>query len=163
MSVELKRVQYCTQEEYVPSWKETKEDGSRPPTRSGRATDRTPAERLQAAEELRPVHIGITHQDSCFTNSFQAKPYYVVHPEWISESIDDPTPKPLDRPPWPWEQPRYRVNMQAPHTYSIPQKNPAEEAKQAEELYDYSSEVPPLSYQLTQQYRSTHPQYVMRY
>lgn len=50
-------------------------------------------------------------------NSNQAKPYYVVHPEWNSEVVNDPTPRPLQRPPWPWEQPRYRVNMQAPITY----------------------------------------------
>ena len=53
-------------------------------------------------------------------NTYQAKSYYTVHPEWNSEVVNDPSPKPLHRPPWPWEQPRYRVNMQLPTTYESP-------------------------------------------
>ena len=53
-------------------------------------------------------------------NSYQAKSYYTVHPEWNSEVVNDPAPRPLNRPPWPWEQPRYRVNMQIPTTYKSP-------------------------------------------
>lgn len=127
-----------------------------------------PAERLQDAEELRPAPIGVTHQDSMFTNSFQAKPYYVVHPEWISEAVQDPTPKPLDRPPWPWEQPRYRVNMQVPTTYASPAQKKEDEVEAAKEEepaepYDYAAEVPPISYHLSQAYRSTHPANYLRY
>jgi len=125
--------------------------------------NKSPADRLQDAEQLRPTPIGVTHQDSMFTNSFQAKPYYVVHPEWISEAVQDPTPKPLDRPPWPWEQPRYRINMQVPTTYDSPaQKKEEEEEKKVEE-YNYAQEVPPISYHLSQAYRSTHPEYQLRY
>lgn len=116
--------------------------------------------------ELRPAPFGSTHQDSVFTNSFQTKPYYVVHPEWNSEVVNDPRPKPLDRPPWPWEQPRYRVNMNLPTTYVLPGQvlqGKEEEKKEEEEEYNYAAEVPPLSYQLTQAYRSTHPAYVVRY
>ncbi|KAK7099439.1 uncharacterized protein [Littorina saxatilis] len=123
-----------------------------------------PADQTLWGGELRPTPIGITHQDSLFRNSFQAKPYHVVHPEWISESVKDPTPKPLDRPPWPWEQPRYRVNMQIPITYESPvQKKEGEEEEKKEEEYDYAMEVPPLSYHLTNAYRSVHPAYVERY
>ena len=35
-----------------------------------------------------------------------------MHPEWTSENVNPPVSKPLNRPPWPWEQPRYRQNIQ---------------------------------------------------
>jgi len=124
---------------------------------------KTPAERLQTAEELKPVALGTTHQDSVFANSFQAKPYFVVHPEWNSELVTDPHPKPLDRPPWPWEQPRYRVNMRVPITYESPAQKVEGDEEKKEEEYNYAEEVPPLSYHLSQAYRSTHPEYVVRY
>jgi len=45
----------------------------------------------------------------------------VVHPEWLSEGVDNTEPQPLHRPPWPWEQPRYRQNVQIPITYNVDQ------------------------------------------
>lgn len=53
-------------------------------------------------------------------NTFQAKSCFVVHPEWLSEDAGNADPVPLTRPPWPWEQPRYRVNLQTPITYLSP-------------------------------------------
>eukprot|EP00745_Piridium_sociabile_P034390 TRINITY_DN59075_c1_g2_i2.p1 TRINITY_DN59075_c1_g2~~TRINITY_DN59075_c1_g2_i2.p1 ORF type:complete len:126 (-),score=36.01 TRINITY_DN59075_c1_g2_i2:4-381(-) len=100
---------------------------------SAGGAEKTPAERLQNAEELKPMPFGTTHQDCVFGNSFQAKSYYVVHPEWNSEAVNNPQPKPLDRPPWPWEQPRYRVNMQLPSTYESPAQKPEEEEEKKEE------------------------------
>nr|KAG5701957.1 hypothetical protein BaRGS_034539 [Batillaria attramentaria] len=97
-------------------------------------------------------------------NAIRAKSYYVVHPEWNSETVADPKPTPLNRPPWSWEQPRYRVNVQVPITYESPVKMvPSDLQPPPVAPYDFSREPPPLSCQLTQVYRSTHPEYVMRY
>lgn len=75
-------------------------------------------------ESLRPIMKDQHHQDSLFGNSFQSKSFFIVHPEWLSEAVDNNEPEPLHRPPWPWEQPRYRQNIQLPITYE-----PTEEEK----------------------------------
>ncbi|KAK3769307.1 hypothetical protein RRG08_011979 [Elysia crispata] len=124
------------------------------------------------ADELKPQILNANHQDSLFGNSFTSRSYYVVHPEWISEAGSNPQPDPLHRLPWPWEQPRYRVNMQVPITYKAPQeaemkkeKSEDKEKREREEEEDrfLQEEIPPISYQLSQMYKSTHPQYMMRY
>ncbi|XP_045175815.2 uncharacterized protein LOC123536573 isoform X2 [Mercenaria mercenaria] len=76
--------------------------------------EQTPLEKKRA---LRPIMKDHHHQDSLFGNSFQSKSFFVVHPEWLSETVDNTDPQPLHRPPWPWEQPRYRQNIQLPITY----------------------------------------------
>ncbi|RUS73505.1 hypothetical protein EGW08_018720, partial [Elysia chlorotica] len=123
-------------------------------------------------DDLKPQILNANHQDSLFGNSFTPRSYYVVHPEWISEAGSNPQPDPLHRPPWPWEQPRYRVNMQVPITYKAPEeaemkkeKQEDKEKREREEEEDrfLQEEIPPISYQLSQMYKSTHPQYMMRY
>ena len=81
------------------------------------ATRNKIAEYRRRRRELRPPNLDYSHQDSLFTNSFSSKAYFVVHPEWTSENVDPPVSKPLNRPPWPWEQPRYRQNIQRLHAY----------------------------------------------
>ncbi|XP_012943866.1 uncharacterized protein LOC101846534 [Aplysia californica] len=119
------------------------------------------------AEELKPQTLNVNHQDSIFGNAFGSRSYYVVHPEWISEASSNPQPDPLHRPPWPWEQPRYRVNMQVPITYKSPDEGVpvVDEKKELEKEEDRfcQEELPPISYQLSQMYKSTHPEYVLRF
>lgn len=128
---------------------------------------KTLSKRLRRAPELLPVPTNVTHQDSLFMKLDPVKPYFSVHPEWNSEQWNDPTPRPLTRPPWPWEQPRCRVNMQVPITYTSPAQMPdggggtLTPADRPD--WDYSMEVPPLSYQLSRAYGSLQPQYVLRY
>jgi len=131
-------------------------------------TARTP-DAGAAAEDLKPQNLNANHQDAVFGNAFGSRPYYVVHPEWISEAGSDPQPDPLSRPPWPWEQPRYRVNMQVPLTYSAPASASGARApvdakaeEEAEEDRYLQQGVPPVSYQLSHMYKTTHPEYVPR-
>ncbi|XP_060588004.1 uncharacterized protein LOC132743497 isoform X3 [Ruditapes philippinarum] len=81
-------------------------------------------------EALRPITKDHHHQDSLFGNSFQSKSFFIVHPEWISETVDNTDPEPLHRPPWPWEQPRYRQNIQIPITYKVDENRRREKIKQ---------------------------------
>ncbi|KAL4224962.1 hypothetical protein ACF0H5_015658 [Mactra antiquata] len=72
---------------------------------------------------LRPIMKDQFHQDSLFGNSFRSKSFFIVHPEWLSEEVENTDPEPLHRPPWPWEQPRYRQNIQYPITYTQDESN----------------------------------------
>merc|ERR1711974_120433 len=112
----------------------------------------------ESADALKPETLNVNHQDSVFANAFGSRSYYVVHPEWISEAGSDPQPEPLHRPPWPWEQPRYRVNMQAPITYESPAAGTpvVDEKKEIEKEEDrfLQEELLPISYQLSQMYTS---------
>merc|ERR1712039_36376 len=134
--------------------------------RMAEAADKTPRQD-EVPEELKPMPGPVNHQDSVFGNAFGSRSYYVVHPEWISEEGSNPQPQPLHRPPWPWEQPRYRVNMQVPITYESPDKGiPVVDAKkelEKEEDKFLQEEIPPISYQLSQMYKSTHPEYMLRF
>lgn len=118
-------------------------------------------------EANKPQTMNINHQDSIFGNAFGSRSFYVVHPEWISEVKSDSSPIPLHRPPWPWEQPRYRINLQAPITYQSPAEGIelVDEQKEIEKEEDrfLQQEIPPVSHQLSTMYKSTHPEYVMRY
>ncbi|KAK3590543.1 hypothetical protein CHS0354_015521 [Potamilus streckersoni] len=97
---------------------------------------------------VRPLTIDYNHQDSLFGNSFSSKAYFVVHPEWRSEYKDPPKSVPLNRPPWPWEQPRYRQNIQRPITYEPQPVTKDQETKHS---------PPPLPYELPKGYTFTHP------
>lgn len=44
-------------------------------------------------------------------NAFSSRSNFIVHPEWLSENVDPPLSRPMNRPPWPWEQPKYRQNI----------------------------------------------------
>jgi len=109
----------------------------------------------------KPDILNVNHQDSIFANAFGSRAYYTVNPEWVSETVSNPQPEPLHRPPWPWEQPRYRVNMQVPITYKSPDEGiPVTDKKkelEKEEDRFCQEELPPISYQLSQMYKSTHP------
>lgn len=117
----------------------------------------TPLERQRS---MRPLVKDHHHQDSLFGNSFQAKSFFVVHPEWLSEVVDNTDPEPLHRPPWPWEQPRYRQNIQTPITYKIdqgPLKKTTEDDTPCTDTIDYQLSPPPLPYNLPKGYTFTHP------
>jgi len=121
-----------------------------------------------SADHLKPETLNINHQDSIFGNAFGARSFYVVHPEWISEANSDSAPNPLHRPPWPWEQPRYRINMQAPITYTSPAEGEivaVDEKKEREKEEDrfIQGPLPPISHQLATMYRTTHPEYTLRF
>lgn len=123
--------------------------------------------KIENAQDLKPQILNINHVGSLYGNSNQSRSYYTVNPEWISEAVSDPQPAPMHRPPWPWEQPRYRVNMQIPITYTTPDQGipKVDEAKELQKEEDRfcQQEIPPISYQLSQMYKSTHPEYVMKY
>ncbi|KAK6183970.1 hypothetical protein SNE40_006526 [Patella caerulea] len=74
------------------------------------------------ADELTPRHYDNNHQGSMFGNVRRSRSCFVINPEWVSESVNTPRNQPLSRPPWPWEQPRHRVNMQVPMTYTVMEK-----------------------------------------
>ncbi|XP_060601644.1 uncharacterized protein LOC132754912 [Ruditapes philippinarum] len=99
-----------------------------------------PSGRIEQIRALRPITKDHHHQDSLFGNSFQSKSFFIVHPEWISETVDNTDPEPLHRPPWPWEQPRYRQNIQIPITYKVDEteeeKNKTENQEKAEDNSD---------------------------
>ncbi|XP_052059504.1 uncharacterized protein LOC127700076 isoform X1 [Mytilus californianus] len=132
------------------------------------ATKNKIAEYRRRRRELRPPNIDYSHQDSLFGNSFSSKAYFVVHPEWISENVDPPVSKPLNRPPWPWEQPRYRQNLQRFHAYKNAQNGNSngeetEESKNDIEngnfginngLKTHEEEIP---YTVPSSYKITHP------
>lgn len=120
--------------------------------------EQTPLEKKRA---LRPVLKDIHHQDSLFGNSFQSKSFFVVHPEWLSEAVDNTDPEPLHRPPWPWEQPRYRQNVQIPITYTVPEEenqtgtsNGGDSGQQCESnidsCTDCTRQAGPIGYTFTQ-------------
>ncbi|XP_046552749.1 uncharacterized protein LOC124262306 [Haliotis rubra] len=88
-----------------------------------------PTQKEKIVESVRPVIHDFNHQDSMFANSFPAKSHFIVHPEWISEGVNPPASKPLDRSPWSWEQPRYRQNVQYPTTYETPVYNEGSKAQ----------------------------------
>lgn len=94
-----------------------------------------------------------------FQNSFQSKSFFVVHPEWLSETVDNTDSEPLNRPPWPWEQPRYRQNIQIPITYELQEESaeqePETETTEAEETEKRSPL--PLPYALPKDYTFAHP------
>ena len=141
---------------------------------SGLHRDRTmsqstdPATRNKIAEELRPPNLDYSHQDSLFGNSFSSKAYFVVHPEWTSENVDPPVSKPLNRPPWPWEQPRYRQNIQRQHAYNSEQ-NGNDNGKETEEENGNGNgfcngngicngnKVEEIPYTVPSSYKVTHP------
>lgn len=119
-----------------------------------------PATRNKIAEELRPPNLDYSHQDSLFGNAFSSKAYFVVHPEWISENVDPPVSKPLNRPPWPWEQPRYRQNIQRLHAYKNQQNGNGN--CQESEAQNGNGNVNPfkveqLPYTVPSSYKITHP------
>ena len=89
-----------------------------------------------------------------FQNSFQSKSFFIVHPEWLSETVDNTDPEPLSRPPWPWEQPRYRQNIQIPITYKQEETNGEQEAEDDDVN---KASPPPLPYALPKGYTFTHP------
>ncbi|XP_069132102.1 uncharacterized protein [Argopecten irradians] len=68
-------------------------------------------EKQKTVEELRPPTQDYSHQDSLFGNAFSSRSNFIVHPEWLSENVDPPLSRPMNRPPWPWEQPKYRQNI----------------------------------------------------
>lgn len=94
---------------------------------------------LDKKRSLRPILKDQYHQDSLFGNSFQSKSFFIVHPEWLSEAVDNRDPEPLHRPPWPWEQPRYRQNIQIPITYTPVEE---EETKEKEAAPTSTGEMP---------------------
>ena len=98
------------------------------------------------------VYIYITF---LFQNSFQSKSFFVVHPEWLSEHVDNTDSEPLNRPPWPWEQPRYRQNIQIPITYDAYNKDGDEKETEVNEGDKRSP--PPLPYALPRDYTFAHP------
>ncbi|KAL5007001.1 hypothetical protein ScPMuIL_015807 [Solemya velum] len=65
-------------------------------------------EKSKTTISLRPPTTVYHHQDSLFDNAFQSRAHFVVHPQWVSETVGLPEPIPLNRPSWSWEQPRYR-------------------------------------------------------
>ncbi|XP_060068218.1 uncharacterized protein LOC132548374 [Ylistrum balloti] len=69
------------------------------------------AEKQKTVEDLRPPTQDYSHQDSLFGNAFSSRSNFIVHPEWLSENVDPPLSRPMNRPPWPWEQPKYRQNI----------------------------------------------------
>ncbi|XP_052231356.1 uncharacterized protein LOC127844864 isoform X2 [Dreissena polymorpha] len=110
-------------------------------------------------EALRPVLKDQYHQDSLFGNSFQSKSFFIVHPEWLSEVVDNNEPEPLRRPPWPWEQPRYRQNIQLPITYKVVETEESKpeidaRAQNGDTTLADGSTVP---YALPVRYMFTHP------
>ncbi|XP_041367574.1 uncharacterized protein LOC121382133 [Gigantopelta aegis] len=69
----------------------------------------------------KPINLSI-HHDSIFDDVATTRaPNYLVHPDWLSEKVNPPKICPLKRPPWPWEQPRHRMNLQEPITYVLPE------------------------------------------
>jgi len=80
-------------------------------------------------DELRPPNHDYSHQDSLFGNAFSSRAYFIVHPEWLSENVDPPKSKPLDRKPWPWEIPKYRQNIRHEMQKIINGNKAEEEAK----------------------------------
>lgn len=78
-------------------------------------------------------------------NAFSSKAYFIVHPEWLSENVDPPKSQPLPRKPWPWEQPKYRQNVQryengqmTPDTSTPGQNTPLPEFSEPEPGYSYT-------------------------
>ena len=78
-------------------------------------------------------------------NAFSSKAYFIVHPEWLSENVDPPRSQPLPRKPWPWEQPKYRQNVQryengqmTPDTSTPSQTTPLPEFSDPEPGYSYT-------------------------
>ncbi|XP_052802063.1 uncharacterized protein LOC128232518 isoform X1 [Mya arenaria] len=116
--------------------------------------EQTPLEQKRA---LRPILKDQYHQDSLFGNSFQSKSFFVVHPEWLSEAVDNTDPEPLQRPPWPWEQPRYRQNVQLPITYKIEESETKSDENETEKDKAGSAPSSPLPYALPIGYTFTHP------
>eukprot|EP00105_Crassostrea_gigas_P033312 XP_011456648.2 PREDICTED: uncharacterized protein LOC105348779 [Crassostrea gigas] len=107
--------------------------------------DVEPAEKAKIAEELKPAVQDYSHQDSLFGNAFSSKAYFIVHPEWLSENVDPPKSQPLPRKPWPWEQPKYRQNVQryengqmTPDTSTPGQNTPLPEFSEPEPGYSYT-------------------------
>jgi len=82
-----------------------------------------------------------------FQNSFQSKSFFIVHPEWLSEVVDNTDPDPLQRPPWPWEQPKYRQNIKL-HQLNAEVAKAEEEAsaKAKEEKLKEEAETHELQY-----------------
>ncbi|XP_061183268.1 uncharacterized protein LOC133191537 [Saccostrea echinata] len=120
------------------------------------AQELLPEEKSKIVEELKPAVQDYSHQDSLFGNAFSSKAYFIVHPEWLSENVDPPKSQPLPRKPWPWEQPKYRQNVQryvngemTPDTSTNGQNSPAPEFDIPEPGYsftqplkgDYESEI----------------------
>ena len=95
---------------------------------------------------------------SFFQNSFQSKSFFVVHPEWLSEAVDNTDSEPLNRPPWPWEQPRYRQNLRLPITYELKEQQSTEKETGTPEAEDGEKRSPPpLPYALPKDYTFAHP------
>ncbi|KAH9507566.1 hypothetical protein Btru_051485 [Bulinus truncatus] len=68
---------------------------------------------MQHTGDVTPAMLHMHHQDGVFQNSFQTRSNYVIHPQWVSEARSTRKPEPLLRCPWPWEQPRFKIDQQA--------------------------------------------------